>query len=94
MKAQELGKLKLDEPINKYLPFKVMNPNFLTREITVRHLATHTSSIIDNEFYLTRNYFLKENQDLNGMNLIFDDTQVFNPKDSVVSMEVFIKFIN
>lgn len=90
LKAQELGKLNLDHPINKYLPFKVVNPNFPNIEITIRHLATHTSSIIDNEFYLTKNYFLKENQDLNGKNLIFDETQVFNPKDSIVSMEVFL----
>ncbi len=90
LKAQELGKLKLDDPINKYLPFKVVNPNFPKNEITIRHLANHTSSIIDNEFYLTKNYFLKENQDLNRMNLVFDETQVFNPKDSVVSMEIFL----
>lgn len=90
LKAQEFGKLKLDDPINKYLPFKVVNPNFPYNEITVRHLATHTSSIADNEFYLTKNYYLKENQDLNGMNLVFDETQVFNPKDSVVSMEMFL----
>ena len=90
LKAQELGKLKLDDPINKYLPFKVVNPNFPENEITIRHLANHTSSMIDNEFYLTKNYFLKENQDLNGMNLVFDKTQVFNPKDSVVSMEMFL----
>jgi CubicO group peptidase (beta-lactamase class C family) len=90
LKAQELGKLKLDDPINKYLPFKVVNPNFPSNEITIRHLANHTSSIVDNEFYLTKDYFLKENQDLNGMNLVFDETQVFNPKDSVVSMEMFL----
>ncbi len=90
LKAQELGKLKLDDPINNYLPFTVVNPNFPNNEITIRHLATHTSGIIDNTFYLTKNYFLKENQDLNGMNLIFDETQVFNPKDSVVSMEIFL----
>jgi CubicO group peptidase (beta-lactamase class C family) len=39
---------------------------------------------------LTKNYFLKENQDVNGKNYIFDETQVFNPKDSIVSMEVFL----
>lgn len=90
LKAQELGKLKLDDPFNKYLPFKVVNPKFPKNEITIRHLANHTSSIIDNEFYLTKNYFLKENQDLNGMNLVFDETQVFNPKDSVVFMKMFL----
>lgn len=91
LKAQELGKLKLDDPINKYLPFKVVNPHYPKIEITIRHLATHTSSIVDNEFYLTQNYFLKENQDLIGMNLVFDETQVFNQKDAMVSMEEFLK---
>ncbi|MFM9985016.1 MAG: serine hydrolase domain-containing protein [Flavobacteriales bacterium] len=90
MKAQELGKLQLDDPINNYLPFKVINPNFPTNEITIRHLTAHTSSIADNEFYLTENYFLKEKQDLTGMNLVFDESQVFNPKDSTVSMEMFL----
>lgn len=90
LKAQELGKLNLDDPINRYLPFKVVNPSFPNDEITIRHLANHTSSIIDNEFYLSKNYFLKENQDLHGMNMIFEETLVFNPKDSVVSMEVFL----
>ncbi|HLN94639.1 MAG TPA: serine hydrolase domain-containing protein [Flavobacterium sp.] len=91
LKAQELGKLKLDDPINNYLPFKVVNPNFPSTDITLRQLATHTSSIADNDFYLTKNYFLKENQDVKGLNLVFEETQVFNPKDSVVSMEEFLK---
>lgn len=90
LKAQELGKLKLDDPINKYLPFRVVNPNFPDLEITIRHLATHTSSIVDNEFYFTQNYFLKENQDLNGRPLVFDETQVFIPKDSIVSLDIFL----
>ncbi|WP_130735192.1 serine hydrolase [Flavobacterium sp. J27] len=91
LKAQELGKLKLDDPINKYLPFKVVNPNFPDNEITIRHLATHTSSIVDNDFYLTKNYFLKEHQDLDGVSLVFDEMQMFNPADSIVSMETFLK---
>jgi CubicO group peptidase (beta-lactamase class C family) len=90
LKAQELGKLQLDDPINKYLPFRVVNPDFPKIDITIRHLATHTSSIADNEFYLSKNYFLKENQDLNGRHLVYDETQVFNPKDSMISMEVFL----
>jgi CubicO group peptidase (beta-lactamase class C family) len=93
MKAQELGKLKLDDPINNFLPFNVINPNFPESQITIRQLANHTSTIIDNEFYLTKNYFLKPNQDLTGFNLIFDETQVFNPFDSVVSMKTFLENI-
>ena len=91
LKAQESGKLKLDDPINKYLPFKVINPNFPDVAITVRQLATHTSSIVDNELYLSKNYILKENQNTEGLNLTFDESQIFNPRDSIVPMEAFLR---
>lgn len=91
MKAQELGKLKLDDPINKYLPFKVVNPNFPDVSITIKQLANHTSSIVDNEFYLSKNYYLKPNQDLKGKKLVFDETQVFNQASKVQSMPTFLK---
>ena len=51
LKAQELGKLRLDDPINNYLPFEVKNPNHPEAPITIRHLATHTSSILDTDYY-------------------------------------------
>jgi CubicO group peptidase (beta-lactamase class C family) len=51
LKAQELGKLKLDDPINKYLPFTVINPNHKDKLITIRQLATHTSSVTDTDWY-------------------------------------------
>lgn len=47
MSLIEDGKLTLDTPINDLLPFKVDNPHNTT-EITIRHLATHRSSILDN----------------------------------------------
>lgn len=47
MKLVEQGKLKLDEPIDSILPYKITNPHFPNSPITVRHLVTHTSSIID-----------------------------------------------
>ena len=51
LKAQELGKLNLDDPIEKYLPFEVRNPYHPKLPITINHLATHTSTIMDTEFY-------------------------------------------
>ncbi len=51
LKAKELGKLKLDDPINTYLPYEVKNPNHPEVPITIRHLATHTSSIMDTDYY-------------------------------------------
>jgi CubicO group peptidase (beta-lactamase class C family) len=47
MKAVEDNKLSLDEDINKYLPFKVINPYYPDEKITMRNLATHTSSLAD-----------------------------------------------
>lgn len=47
MRAVQDGKLSLDENINRYLPFRVTNPSFPEDRITLRQLATHTSSITD-----------------------------------------------
>lgn len=47
MRLVEQGKVSLDEDINVYLPFEVINPFFPEEKITLRNLATHTSSIID-----------------------------------------------
>lgn len=58
LKAQELGKLNLDDPINKYLPFKVFNPNHPDNQITVRHLATHTSTIGDIDAFFLNSYII------------------------------------
>ncbi len=91
LKAQELGKLKLDDPINKYLPFKVHNPFYPQAEITIRHLATHTSTITDNEFYLKKNYILKPGQNLKNVKLYMEDEQVFNPYDSLISLKTYLQ---
>ncbi len=45
MKLVEDGKLKLDDPINDYLPFEIWNPHFPETVITIKHLVTHTSSL-------------------------------------------------
>src|SRR6185436_9845830 len=47
MRAVQEGKLSLDEDINAYLPFRVVNPYYPMEKITLRHLATHTSGITD-----------------------------------------------
>lgn len=47
MRAVQEGKLSLAEDINKYLPFRVVNPHHPNETITLRHLATHSSSITD-----------------------------------------------
>ena len=47
MRAVQDGRLSLDVDINKYLPFRVVNPHRPDAPITLRHLATHTSGITD-----------------------------------------------
>lgn len=91
VKAQELGKLNLDDEVGKYLPFEVINPNFPDSRITIRQLVTHTSSIADNEFYLSKNYYLKPNQNLNGLKTRIDEEQILNQPVGKISMESFLK---
>ena len=45
MKTVNNGLLDLDDDVNDILPFKVSNPNFPNEKITIRMLASHTSSI-------------------------------------------------
>jgi CubicO group peptidase (beta-lactamase class C family) len=59
-KAQEMGKLELDDPINKYLPFQVVNPSHPNIPITIRHLSTHTSTIMDSDNFWENTYILKK----------------------------------
>jgi CubicO group peptidase (beta-lactamase class C family) len=47
MLAAQERKLSLDEDINTYLPFKVVNPYHPNEKITLRQLGTHTSGITD-----------------------------------------------
>lgn len=60
LKAVEMNLLNLDDPINNYLPFKVVNPNYPDDQITIRQLATHTSSIVDTAIYMETCYINKD----------------------------------
>lgn len=90
LKAQEKGLLNIDDPINKYLPFKVQNPNFPDDDITIRQLATHTSSIIDTENYMTKSYILKDEIDSKLMKLE-NIPQSFNPKHTKIELSEFLE---
>jgi CubicO group peptidase (beta-lactamase class C family) len=56
MHAAQEGKLSLDEDINSYLPFKVINPHYPNEKITLRHLATHTSGVTDRQSVYNETY--------------------------------------
>ncbi|TSE10545.1 serine hydrolase domain-containing protein [Aquimarina algiphila] len=88
LKAQELGKLKLDDPINEYLPFEVTNPYFPNTSITIRQLATHTSTIKDSPRYEKNGYILKEKE--NGGATVNTN---FRSPDEMMTQEAFLRKI-
>ena len=51
MELIECGKINLDEDASKYLGFELRNPNFAGEKITIRMLASHTSTLRDGEKY-------------------------------------------
>ncbi len=51
MQLWEKEMLRLDTDINLYLPFPVRNPHHPETPITIFHLLTHTSSIVDGDYY-------------------------------------------
>jgi len=63
MLLYERGKLELDDPVNKYLPFSVINPHHREKDITIRMLLTHTSSLRDNWDIISPLYTLPEGGD-------------------------------
>ena len=87
LKAQELGKLNIDDPINKYLPFKIINPNHPETPILIKHLAYHTSSIIDLDEIYSKSYVLEksEHDDNEG---VYD---WFNKSETKISLLEFIQ---
>jgi CubicO group peptidase (beta-lactamase class C family) len=56
MKAIEQGLFTLETPINDILPFKVKNPNAPNSIIRIKHLATHTSGMTDNQTTYHKSY--------------------------------------
>lgn len=91
MKAVDLGLLKLDDPIATHLPFPVVNPHHPDVPITVRHLVTHTSTILDKENYLFRAWILHDTTDLEK-NLALDIGECrFSAPNTAVSMEEFLR---
>lgn len=89
LKAQELGVLQLDDPINKHLPFDVINPHFIDSEITIRQLATHTSSIKDSKAYWKKTYVLEDSKKTTTGKV----TSTFNDANTKMPLSTFLKKI-
>ena len=91
LKAQEMGKLNIDDPISKYLPFDVRNSHFPNDPITIRQLATHTSTISDPEEYNRTFTLYKDPIELADYPLdIIEEFQ--SPNDSL-SLSLFLEHL-
>ncbi|MEL7005642.1 MAG: serine hydrolase domain-containing protein [Bacteroidota bacterium] len=90
MKAQEMELLNLDDPVNDYLPFEIENPLYPDEDITIRHLATHTSSIKDTDLYSDKSYILKDKLDSTQSNLE-ELSENFNPKENKIRIGEFLE---
>ncbi|WP_294820638.1 serine hydrolase domain-containing protein [uncultured Flavobacterium sp.] len=91
LKAQEMGKLKLSDPVNKYLKFTVSNPAFPDTAITLKHLATHTSTLNDEgTVYMDKGYVLDNDAQ---PNISPGYPQAFNPASTDNGLEAFLESV-
>lgn len=51
MQLYEQGKFKLEDDVNKYLPFELRNPNHPNLPITIEMILSHRSSLADDNLY-------------------------------------------
>jgi CubicO group peptidase (beta-lactamase class C family) len=58
MQCVQQGLFTLETDINSILPFEVKNPNHPDKPIKIKHLATHTSGILDNPTFYFQSYEL------------------------------------
>lgn len=94
MQLVEQGKLTLDTKVNDVLPFKVVNPYHPAVAITVRQLATHTSSIRDRTFnYDLKAYVSDDNTKGNrkGLPLMYKIQFKRMLKNKDISLEEFLE---
>jgi CubicO group peptidase (beta-lactamase class C family) len=89
MKALEEGKLSLDEDINTYLPFRVVNPKFPAEKITLRQLGTHTSGITDREPVYSDAYHYGGDSPVSLGDFL---QQYFDPNGANYSKENFLNY--
>ncbi len=63
MKLYDRGLIDLDDAINTYVPFKIVNPNHPYEAITFRMLLAHTASLRDNTPLLVSLYTFDQGGD-------------------------------
>lgn len=59
LQAAAAGQLRLDQPVNELLPFAVHHPDFPNQAITLRHLATMTAGLTDDQRFYSKHAYAK-----------------------------------
>lgn len=90
LKANEQGVLSLDDPINKHLLFEVVNAHFPDSAITIRQLATHTSSILDGQEYMNHDYVRFGDIPLDSTMVQYYASYYQNPAEDWISLSDFL----
>nr|WP_229505092.1 serine hydrolase domain-containing protein [Massilia mucilaginosa] len=90
-KAVELGYFTLDTEINAVLPFRVDNPHPGAGPITIRHLVTHTSGIVDDDEVYGHSYYLNAYSDRRSPLLKRFVREFTVPGRSDTSLDGFLK---
>jgi CubicO group peptidase (beta-lactamase class C family) len=62
MQLVEQNRLRLDDDVNRYLPFKLVNPHFPDDTITIRQVATHRATLTDTDDFWRNDYVLSPSQ--------------------------------
>ena len=95
MKLIDEGKVRLNDPIDSYLSFKIANPHFPLDKITLRHLATHTSSLTDgkDDLIIEKSYLFDGDINFNEKELPEGYYPYFKiyQKNKAISLEKFLK---
>jgi len=89
MQLVEEKKIRLDDDVSRYLPFKVVNPYFPNEPILIRHLAEHTSTLQDTEEFWRYDYFLQESVPTGRGNLA--NVDLLNPGNKRIPLDQFVR---
>ena len=88
MQLVEQNRIRLDDDVNRYLPFRLVNPHFPADIITIRQLAMHTSTLTDSNEYWANDYILSPLQPAHRGLATVD---MLRPKNKPMPMTQFIK---
>lgn len=90
MQLVEQKRIRLDDDVNRYLSFKLVNPHFPGDVITIRYIAMHRATLIDTDDFWRNDYILSPLQPIRrGLAQV----DVLRAKNTRIPMDQFIRNI-